>query len=117
MLRKIRPNLRNRLDLPFKFVSALTVPCSVIWRQRVHRCDSGMQRPCSAGFTPVFAIRGDAVGCVQIDGWFDSRRLHFEVHKLLLSRHGQERHVNSEPRKQMPTLEKRSSLAWCIPSA
>jgi hypothetical protein len=76
MLRKIRPNLRNRLDLPLKFVSALTVPRSVIWRQRLPRSAAEMQRPCSAGLLAVFASRTVVVAYVGIASGFDPRRLH-----------------------------------------
>src|SRR5688500_16652452 len=77
ILRKIKPNLRNRLDLRVNFGSALTVSRRVIWRQRLPRCAAKMQRPCSVGLVAVFASSIGVVAYFEIPGGFDSRRLHW----------------------------------------
>ena len=79
MLRKVRPNVRDRLDLLLKFGSALAMPSSVIKRQRLPRSAAEMQRRCSAGVLAVFVTTRGNVAAVKIAGAFDSRRLHLEA--------------------------------------
>ena len=76
MLREKRPSVRYALDFP-SWAEHYEVPCRVIWRQRLLRCDARVQRPRSAGLSPIFVTRGDVVVSVEIAFGFNSRRLHF----------------------------------------